>query len=189
VIFGRRRLPRRARIAAEQAVALAVRVRDTFEGWSRLAQARVLALALEHGILGRVDRFSVGLWIRWQGGFISRVALAQPKGQLRSWAADEDAALGTNYHRLTLAALQAMLPGRSADGIHNRARLLHLSRPHTGTFLSEPPVVIAAREIPNEMADYDFVAGASNGEMASMALACSSSGWSGRCSASARRRS
>jgi hypothetical protein len=53
----------------------------------------------------------------------TRTSVVQPKGQLRHRTADEDAALRANYHRLTYEALETMLPGRSRDAIHHRARV------------------------------------------------------------------
>ncbi len=147
-----------ARQTAEQALAVGERIRATFLDWSREGKTRVIGVALETAVLGRVDRRRLGLWMRWQGGCETREALVLERGQTLPWVAAEDAALAAHYHRLTHEALLAMLPSRTLDGIWHRARQLKLSRPRGGPFSAEAPMVVAGPETRNEMVSYGFTA-------------------------------
>ncbi len=142
--------------AADRALGLAERISSTFLDWSRPAKGRVVGMALNTAVLGRVDRRMLGLWVRWQGGAESRRELARPNGHRRVWAAEEDAALRTHFHRLTRDALVAMLPGRAWPSIRFRAYELGLSRPKRGMFSAEVPLIVPGPPTPNEMAAYGF---------------------------------
>jgi hypothetical protein len=141
---------------AERAVSLLDRIRATFCDWSRPAQARVLGLALETAVLGRVGQRTLGLWLRWQGGCESRIRLARPNGHRREWTADEDAALRAYFATLTPDALCAMLPGRSLESLRFHAYHLGLRRPKGGPFSALVPVVVPSPQTPNEMGEYGF---------------------------------
>jgi hypothetical protein len=60
---------------AREAAALAARIRATFLEWPREAQALVIQLALQLGVLGRVHRHAFGLWLRWHSGDETREEL------------------------------------------------------------------------------------------------------------------
>ncbi len=141
---------------AERAVGLAERIRATFLDWSRPAQARVIGLALDTAVLGRVDRHRLGLWVRWQGGSETRRELRRPNGHRREWTAEEDAVLQAHFHQLTLAALCVMLPGRALPAVKFRAYQLGLRRPRHGSFSDVAPCVVAGPPTPNDMAAYGF---------------------------------
>lgn len=60
--------------AANRAMQLAKRIQATFLDWSRQAQAQVISLALEDGVVGYVDRHVLGFWMRWYGGGMAVVS-------------------------------------------------------------------------------------------------------------------
>jgi hypothetical protein len=68
--------------------------------WSRPAQAKAIALALERGVIGHVSRYSSGLWLCWNGDNVSRHILARRGGKHVLWTAEEDVALRSYYPRI-----------------------------------------------------------------------------------------
>jgi len=140
---------------AEWAATLAQRIRSTFIEWPRPAQARVLLLALEGAIVGRIDRRTLGFFIRWHGGLVSRRELSSRVGLLVTWTEEEHAALRAHYAALDWDALQRMLPGRTVEAIKREAARLGLHRPRTG-HSSVVPLVIALPEPSNTMGAYGF---------------------------------
>ncbi len=140
---------------AEWAATIAERIRSTFVDWPRPAQARVLLLALEGAILGRVDRRMLGLFIRWRGGLVSRCELSSRVGLFVGWSKEEHAALQAHYAALDWDALQRMLPGRTVAAIKREATRLGLHRPRTG-HTSVVPLVVALPEPVNTMGAYGF---------------------------------
>lgn len=135
---------------------IAARIRDTFPEWDRQSQSRVLSLALDQVVLGRVSRKVLGLWIGWRGGLVSRRELNTPMGQHLPWTSEEEAALRSYYSVLLPGALAAMLPGRTAGGIKRYALHLGLTRPRAAQLLSAPPIVVPASPVTNAMQAYGF---------------------------------
>lgn len=144
---------------AQRATDLAERIRTTFSQWSRQAQARVLGLALDDAIVGRIDRHAIGLIIRWQGGAESRREIVLPNGHRLIWTPEEDAALQAHFHELTWEALGRMLPTRGRHAIRTRASDLKISRPHHGQFSEVVPLVVTGPSVANEMESYGFPVG------------------------------
>ena len=161
---GRANLPPQAWAKAEWMATLAERIRSTFLEWPRASQARVLSLALQEALLGRVDRRRMGLLLRWQGGVESRRQLVSRVGLLVAWSDEEEQALREHFHRLTWGALQRMFPSRTCDAIKREACRLDLTRPRHG-LSEEEPVVLAQPEPVNimESCGFPFEAGADVG--------------------------
>lgn len=142
---------------AEHTATPAVRIRDTFPAWPRQAQMRVLVLALQEGALGRVNRYTFGLWLRWAGRAESRVALAHKPGAFASWTDQEREALHQYFGVLTWKALEAIFPGRTHHAIRREAHRLGLRRGAGPALMGEPPAVfLASRRTVNTMASYGF---------------------------------
>jgi hypothetical protein len=142
--------------SAQQAAGWAERIKATFLEWSRHWQARVIMLALERAVVGRVDRCTLGLWMRWQGGAEARAAIIGRRARRLGWSAEENAALRAHFHHLTHDALVAMLPRRSFGSLWRHAYSLGLTRANEGPFLDAPPIVIDTPVPLNEMARYGF---------------------------------
>jgi hypothetical protein len=151
----RTNLPPRAWARAEWLATLAERIRSTFLEWPRDAQSRVLTLALREALLGRIDRRSLGLLMRWEGGAESRRQLVSRVGLLTAWSDDEEQALRAYFHRLTWDALQRMFPTRTRDAIKREASRLGLTRPRHGLSDSEPCVLSRPQPV-NVMEPYGF---------------------------------
>jgi len=145
----------RAWSRAEWATTIAGRIRATFGEWPRPAQARVLLLALEGAILGRIDRRASGLFIRWHGGLVSRRELASRVGLLVGWSEAEHAALRAHSAGLSWDALRRILPGRTIAAIKREAARMGLHRPRGG-HADAVPTVLAPPEPANVMAAYGF---------------------------------
>jgi hypothetical protein len=135
----------RAWNVAEQAATLAERIRGTFAAWPRQAQMRVLVLALQQGILGRVNRYTFGLWLRWAGGAETRVVLAHKSGAFAAWTDEERAALHQYFGVLTWDAVQAMLPDRTPQAIRCEAHRLGLRRGAGPMLVTSTPAVFLAQ--------------------------------------------
>jgi hypothetical protein len=151
----RTNLPPRAWARAEWVATLAERMRSTFLEWPREAQSRVLTLALREALLGRIDRRSLGLLMRWEGGAESRRQLVSRVGLLTAWSDHEEHALQAYFHRLTWDALQRMFPTRTRDAIRREASRLGLTRPRHGLSDSEPSVLSRPQPV-NVMEPYGF---------------------------------
>jgi hypothetical protein len=145
----------RAWILTQRVEWIAQRIRATFMEWSREAQARVIALALEDSALGYVNRWALGLWMQWQGGAQSRREVSVQLGKRQPWTAEEKAALTRYYPTLTWDALCTMFPNRSQSGIATYARQLGAHR-GPGPFMDAAPVVFAEGATANAMASYGF---------------------------------
>lgn len=145
---------------AERAVGFVERIRATFADWPRPARARVLALALADGVLGRVDRQHWGLWLQWRGGAESRKAIASRYGLRVVWTEDEQELLRRWYTLLTQDALMAMFPGRSWRSIKKVGSRLGLSREHLDPahLVGIVPTTLPAPTVTNTMAAYGFSA-------------------------------
>jgi hypothetical protein len=146
----------RAWSVADRALSLADRIRTTFREWSHQAQARVLALALDEAVLGRVDRAVLGLWMRWVGGSESRRELQRPYPTPLHWTAEEQAAFARSFSALTWRALGEMLPARTRAAMNRYAATVGLSRPRHGEFLDVTPCVVQGPGVRNTMTDYGF---------------------------------
>jgi hypothetical protein len=146
----------RAWLVGQRASALAERIRTTFGDWSRQAKARVLTLALEDALLGRVSQFVLGLYITWAGGLVSRRELVSERGRHLRWAAEEEELLRQHYARLSWPALEVMLPGHTHRAIQQHAADLGLSRSRTAAHEARPPVVVPARTVDNALVTYGF---------------------------------
>jgi hypothetical protein len=155
-------LPTGAWIAAQRASALAERIRTTFMDWSRLAKARVLALALEDAVLGYVDRRRQGLWVRWQGQREARVELRPRCGKHVEWSEAEIGALQRHYGSVTNAALKQMLPDRTVAAIRVRAWHLNLSRSDSAELSETAPCIVPGPAMANTMEQYGFPLGATS---------------------------
>jgi hypothetical protein len=152
-------VPTSAWAKAEWMANIAERIRSTFLEWPRLAQERVLMLALHEGFLGRIDRRRMGLLLRWQGGAESRRELVSRVGLLTAWSEEEEEALRTYFHQLTWEALLRMLPNRTKDAIKREASRLELKRPRHELSDCEP-YTLAQPEPVNVMKPYGFPLGA-----------------------------
>lgn len=141
---------------AQQASTIAERIRSTFGDWSRAAQAKVFALALDDALLGYVDRYTLGLWARWAGGRESRAEFVMPRGKKLRWTDEEREALKRHYGRLTWSALQRMLPSRSVSGIRTYANELGLVRDERSAMCDEPPIIVPGPVIVNTLAAHGF---------------------------------
>jgi hypothetical protein len=141
---------------AERAMSWADRIRATFIDWPREAQARVLTLALDDAAFGWVDRYALGVWMRWKGGAESRRELLSRKGKTIGWTAEENDALRRYFGTLTREALQQMMSGRSMSAIKQQASRLGLSRPRSGRREAISPVIFSAPQVGNTMARYGF---------------------------------
>jgi len=128
-LLGAQTLSGRAWSLADRAASLADRIRAIFREWSRQAQARVLALALDEAVLGHVDRALLGLWVRWAGGSESRRELQRPHPTPLSWTSEEQAAFARYFSVLTWRALGEMLPARTRGAMNRYAATVGLSRP------------------------------------------------------------
>jgi hypothetical protein len=142
---------------AEWAANVADRIRRTFADWPRHAQARVLTLALDHGVLGPVHRRMLGLYLCWHGGSESRREISRALGKHIRWTAEEEAVLRRYYDELTWDALCAMLPSRTSDAIETYASKLGIRR-RRGHIERETkaPQIVRRPEITNVMAGYGF---------------------------------
>lgn len=107
-------------------------------------------------MIGWVDRYSVGLWMRWQGGAESRREIVSNRGRKFGWSDDELAALRECFGSLTWDALRCMYPARTVSGITLMANRLGLSRPKDGGHIAKPPVIFPEPVIVNAMAAYGF---------------------------------
>jgi len=114
--------------AAQQAMGWAERIGATFLEWSRPAQARVINLALQDAVIGRVARRILGVCMRWHGGGVSRLEIIRPTGARVLWTAAEDALLQAHFATMSLAELSELLLGRPQAAIRVRAYRLGLSR-------------------------------------------------------------
>jgi hypothetical protein len=141
---------------AERAATLAERIRTTFPEWPRQAQMRVLVLALQEGVLGHVNRFSFGLWLRWAGGAESRLALPKKGGTFSAWTEAERAALREHFGHLSWDALRGMFPGRTRHAIHREATRLRLHRTRGMAVGEIAPFTFPAPQVTNVMAAYGF---------------------------------
>jgi hypothetical protein len=148
----------RARSLAGRAFTLAERIRSTFTDWSRQAQARVLALALDEAVLGHIDRERLGLWIRWVGGSESRRELWRRSPAPMPWSEEEHAVFLRYYSSLTWRALHEMLPGRTHAAITTHARDVgvHRARPGREALSDVVPCVVVGPELRNTMTEYGF---------------------------------
>jgi hypothetical protein len=117
---------------------------------------RVLTLALDDAAFGWVDRYALGVWMRWKGGGESRRELLSRKGKTIGWTAEENDALRRYFATLTHEALQQMMPGRSMSAIKQQASRLGLSRPRSGRRDAISPVIFSAPNVGNTMARYGF---------------------------------
>jgi hypothetical protein len=142
--------------AAQCAVALAERIRDTFLRWPREAQARVVLLALDDAALGWVSRHILGVWLYWHGGAESRREVVSPHGRHIEWSVEEMAALRRWYGALTWDALCLMFPGRSARAIELQANRAGLRRAGMRAKVGAPPFVFTEPATANVMARYGF---------------------------------
>ncbi len=149
----------RAWAAAQQAAGWAERMGATFLDWSRPAQARVINLALQDAVIGRVARIVLSIHMRWYGGGVSRREIVRPTGSRVPWTEEEDAALRAHFAALNPPELCALVPGRPWTAIRRRAYRLGLSR-----LASEPrdaaitllEGVVATPHVANEMVHYGF---------------------------------
>lgn len=120
----------RAWLLAQRVDWIAQCIRATFKDWSRESQARVLAIALDDTVLGYVNRWSLGLWMRWQGDTQSRREIPVPLGKRQPWTSDEKATLHHYSPLLMWEALCLMVPrhtqsSNAAQGrSYQRSRLL-----------------------------------------------------------------
>ncbi len=145
----------RAWSVADRALSLADRIRATFREWSRQAQARVLALALDEAVLGHIDRALLGLWVRWAGGSESRRELQRPHPTPLLWT-EEHAAFARYFSELTWRALEEMLPARTRGAMNRYAATVGLSRLRHGAYSDVTPCVVQGPAVRNTMADYGF---------------------------------
>jgi len=141
---------------AQRAIAWGERICATFLDWPREAQARVLTLALDDAAFGWVDRYGLGVWMRWQGGAESRRELLSSKGKTIGWTAKENEALRQYFAILTRDALQQMMPGRTMSAIKQQSSRLGLSRPRSGRRHAITPRVFPEPRVNNTMAQYGF---------------------------------
>ena len=112
---------------ALRAQTLARRIWETFPEWPRVAQARVLSLAIDHAVIGPVHRHALGFYIQWQGGAASRREIVRTLGQHVRWSPEEEEALRRYYDALTWSALLTMLPFRSRESIETSRAIAELS--------------------------------------------------------------
>ena len=141
---------------AQRAIAWGERIRATFLDWPREAQTKVLTLALNDAAFGWVDRYALGVWMRWQGGAESRRELRSSKGKTIAWTTEENDVLQRYFAVLTRDALQKMMPGRTMSAIKQQASRLGLSRPRSGRRYAMPPLIIPEPSVRNTMARYGF---------------------------------
>jgi DNA invertase Pin-like site-specific DNA recombinase len=141
---------------ATQASSLAERIRATFGDWSRQAQARVLALALDEAVVGHVDRVRLGLWARWVGGGESRQEIRRAHATPVPWSDVEIAAFTRYYPLLTWRALEEMFPGRTRNVLNKFAITRGLTRPRIESFSDVTPCVVSTPGVRNTMGEYGF---------------------------------
>ena len=156
---------------ALRAQTLARRIWETFPDWPRAAQARVLSLAVDHAVIGRVHRHALGFYIQWQGGAASRREIVRTLGQHVRWSTEEEEALRRYYDALTWPALLAMLPFRSRESIETfaRHRGIERRRGRNSARIATPPVVVSRPPIDNAMRAYGFPLQAADVERPAMA--------------------
>ncbi len=143
-------------LAAQRAADLAEFIKATFLEWSRAAQAKIVCLALDDALLGSVDRYLMGLWVRWKGGQESRAQFVAPGGKRLRWSTAERDALLAHHASLSWPALQAMLPARSGRAIRKYASELGLVRSGHGSYADVPPCVVQGPPVLNTLADRGF---------------------------------
>jgi hypothetical protein len=146
---------------AHQLTRVVERVKATFSEWSRIAQSQVIGLALEDAVVGYVNRYTLGLWMKWCGGRESRERVVMSNGKYIEWTEEDQMMVKEWYERLTWTALLQMFPGRTRTSIEHIAGHLHLDRRGKGPFSDEVPTVCPLIDRPvidveNSMEKYGF---------------------------------
>lgn len=142
---------------AQNAAKLASRVRATFGDWSRQAQSRLMTLAVDQAMLGYVDRYHLGMLIRWNGGRESREIITPKLGKHFLWTEDEKQLVRQWYQLLSWDALLMMFPMHSQGSIKQCALSMGLMRPRGVKLSDEVPAIAPDRTVTNTMELYGFI--------------------------------